>query len=162
MISRLVAALLRGRRAAGERQRRESPRTLASEASGREAQVLNCDNPQPVEAFCYPYKFPEQDGRFVSNLSQNLQSAGYDYCVSTRIGTINAADDILALKRIPVNSGDDLPFFTAKLSGTYDWVYGIQLLAKKVRRARGPKGSVECIVFSELVTRNGLSSLINV
>ena len=40
---------------------------------------------------------------------------------------------MLALKRIPANSGDDTALFAAKLRGAYDWLAGVQSAAKKVR-----------------------------
>ena len=85
-----------------------------------------------ASTFCYPFRFPEQNTGFVERFNETLQRVEYEACASTRIGTINAADDIFALKRIPVNSGDDLPLFSAKLSGGYDWLSTLQILAKKL------------------------------
>ena len=88
-----------------------------------------------VDSFCYPYKFPEQDVQFVSSFRGILESAGYGFCTSTRIGTVNTAADIFRMKRIPVNSGDDTALFAAKLRGGYDWVQALQAVAKRVRRS---------------------------
>jgi len=101
---------------------------LARSHSAIETEAGACDG------FCYPYKFPEQDGHFVTVLTDSLQSADYDYCVSTRIGTTNTASDIFSLKRIPVNSGDDVPLFAAKLRGGYDWLAILQTGTKRLRR----------------------------
>ena len=101
---------------------------LARSHSVIETEAGACDG------FCYPYKFPEQDGHFVTVLTDSIQSAGYDYCVSTRIGTTNTASDIFSLKRIPVNSGDDVPLFAAKLRGGYDWLAILQTETKRLRR----------------------------
>ena len=101
---------------------------LARSHSAIETEAGACDG------FCYPYKFPEQDGHFVTVLTDSIQSAGYDYCVSTRIGTTNTASDIFSLKRIPVNSGDDVPLFAAKLRGGYDWLAILQAGTKRLRR----------------------------
>lgn len=83
--------------------------------------------------FCYPYKFPDQDARFTSTLSETLTSLGYSCCLTTRIGVDHEADDLFGLKRIPINSGDDLIFFDAKLNGAYNWLYGFQSVVKGIR-----------------------------
>ena len=75
-------------------------------------------------------------------MAQRLCSAGYESCASTRIGTVNRKEDLFALKRIPINSGDDLALFAAKLSGAYDWVATLQATFKKVRRFM----SEDCLV----------------
>jgi hypothetical protein len=62
-----------------------------------------------------------------------LQKYGYKYGVSTRIGTTFKKDGIFFLKRIPVNSCDDIPLFKAKLEGGYDWLYNIQLASKIIK-----------------------------
>jgi peptidoglycan/xylan/chitin deacetylase (PgdA/CDA1 family) len=89
--------------------------------------------------FCYPYKFPEQDANFVSTLSKTLKSEGYGCCLSTRIGIDHEVADLFAMKRIPVNSGDDLSLFDAKLNGAYDWIYGFQSIIKEIRGQSKPQ-----------------------
>jgi peptidoglycan/xylan/chitin deacetylase (PgdA/CDA1 family) len=89
--------------------------------------------PVSVDSFCCPYKFPEQDTGFVATLREALTSSGYSCCLSTRIGTVHSTDDVFALRRIPLNSADDVSFFSAKLSGAYDWLSTLQILAKKLR-----------------------------
>lgn len=75
-----------------------------------------------VESFSYPYAFPEQNTNFIETLKTLLFKAGYLNGVSTRIGTFHSLEDIFFLKRIPLNSGDSIPLFEAKLDGAYDWV----------------------------------------
>lgn len=100
---------------------------LARSRSTIETKTGACDG------FCYPYKFPDQDGHFVAVLTKDLKSTGYTYGVSTRIGTVNKLTDLFSLKRVPVNSGDDLPLFQAKLEGRYDWLYNFQATIKRTR-----------------------------
>jgi peptidoglycan/xylan/chitin deacetylase (PgdA/CDA1 family) len=88
------------------------------------------------ETFCYPYKFPEQDVLFFSSLSEKLASTGYTCGLSTRIGVYHKVDDLFYLKRIPINSGDDLKLFEAKLNGAYDWLHSFQSISKKIRRLK--------------------------
>ena len=88
--------------------------------------------------FCYPNKFPDQDARFTSTLSKVLMSSGYSCCLTTRIGVDHEAEDLFALKRIPINSGDDLFFFDAKLNGAYNWLYSLQSMVKRSRERFKP------------------------
>ena len=50
------------------------------------------------------------------------------------IGTATKLDDIFFLKRIPVNTFDDLSLFEAKLQGGYDWLHKLQYLVKSIKR----------------------------
>ena len=43
-------------------------------------------------------------------------------------------DDIYFMKRIPINSCDDIPLFKAKVDGGYDWLHKAQLFFKKVKK----------------------------
>lgn len=85
-----------------------------------------------VYSFSYPFKFPEEKKAFTKYLSVLLEKNGYECGVSTRIGTTSIEDDIYFLKRIPVNTSDDILFFTAKLGGGYDWLFTLQYLAKHI------------------------------
>jgi peptidoglycan/xylan/chitin deacetylase (PgdA/CDA1 family) len=87
----------------------------------------------PVNSFSYPCAFPEEDTKLMQYLTDTLTSCGYQYGVSTRIGRTNAKDPIFFLKRLPVNSRDDLAFFRAKLEGGYDWMHWFQLKSKIIR-----------------------------
>jgi peptidoglycan/xylan/chitin deacetylase (PgdA/CDA1 family) len=85
---------------------------------------------QVIDTFSYPFKFPEENRAFTKLLKDLLQRHGYKYGVSTRIGTTSKNDEVYFMKRIPVNSGDDISLFQAKLEGGYDWIYPIQRLSK--------------------------------
>ncbi|MGB7354842.1 MAG: polysaccharide deacetylase family protein [Acidobacteriaceae bacterium] len=90
----------------------------------------------PVDTFAYPYAFPQTDGPFRTMLRQILEESGYRYGVCTRIGRAGAASDPLFLERLPVNSADDDALLEAKILGAYDWVGGMQSLAKRIRKPR--------------------------
>jgi hypothetical protein len=90
-----------------------------------------------VECLAIPYKFPEQDKRFVRMLVDILRQACYRSAVTTRVGSVHSPADTFRLKRLPVNSGDDLLFFRAKLQGGYDWIHQFQNLTKTFRRKKG-------------------------
>jgi len=85
-----------------------------------------------VEFFCYPYKFPQQDRRFIGLLRSLLHDAGYRTCTTTRIGCANHSDNGFFLPRLPVNSGDDISFLRAKIAGGYDWLGKAQYLRKVI------------------------------
>ncbi len=86
-----------------------------------------------ISSFAYPYAFPEMDRPFRQNLRGMLQEAGYENGVCTIIGTAGAAGDRYFMKRLPVNSCDDLRLFGAKLDGGYDWLHAVQYASKLVR-----------------------------
>lgn len=98
--------------------------------SKREIEEVIC---LPVNAFSYPYAFPEEDTKFVALLKETLRNCGYKYGVSTRLGTASRIDDIFCLKRIPVNTQDDRTLFEAKLNHGYDWLGTVQYLYKKIK-----------------------------
>lgn len=87
---------------------------------------------EDISVFSYPYKLPENKS-YLNTISSILKKGGYQYSVSTRIGTSNEQDDNFFMKRIPVNSGDDVSFFTAKLNAGYDWMYIVQKKYKQLR-----------------------------
>jgi peptidoglycan/xylan/chitin deacetylase (PgdA/CDA1 family) len=89
-----------------------------------------------VEAFAYPYAFPEQDRAFLQRLKSTLVGTGYKCCLTTRIGTASACDDPFRLKRLPVNSMDDSRLLRAKLEGAYDWLSRLQLSYKRIGRGK--------------------------
>ena len=89
----------------------------------------------PTVSFSYPYAFPEQDKKFIHRMRKILTRNGYSIGVTTKIGITSKKDDFLFLKRIPLNSFDDIPFFKAKLAGGYDWINRFQLAYKKLKPA---------------------------
>lgn len=84
-----------------------------------------------VHSFSYPYAFPEEDVRFVAKIRALLGKHGYQCGVSTIIGTVSAEGDRFFLKRLPVNGGDDLRLFRAKLDGGYNWFRLLQWVHKR-------------------------------
>jgi peptidoglycan/xylan/chitin deacetylase (PgdA/CDA1 family) len=85
-----------------------------------------------VDSFAYPNAFPQEDGEFKKYIENILERCGYKHGVTTIIGRSNKQDNVFLLKRLPVNSGDDLRFFKAKLEGGYDWLIHPQHLYKSL------------------------------
>jgi peptidoglycan/xylan/chitin deacetylase (PgdA/CDA1 family) len=87
---------------------------------------------EAVSSFAYPFAFPEGNNSFIRMLRSVLVESGYEQGVSTRIGTASRQEDRYFLRRLPMNSLDDLPLFDAKLQGGYDWLgkvqYGYKLM----------------------------------
>jgi peptidoglycan/xylan/chitin deacetylase (PgdA/CDA1 family) len=90
-----------------------------------------------IDAFSYPYAFPDADAGFKEQLASCLQRNGYKTGVSTRVGTATVTDDIYYLKRLPVNDCDDMDLFGAKLRGYYDWFYYLQVASKYLKSYTG-------------------------
>jgi peptidoglycan/xylan/chitin deacetylase (PgdA/CDA1 family) len=89
-----------------------------------------------VDCFSYPYAFPEEDGAFKKYLRSLLEKLGYRCGVTTAIGRAGPGDDFYFLRRIPVNSHDDMDLFIAKLEGAYDWLHVPQYFYKKLKRCQ--------------------------
>lgn len=87
-----------------------------------------------VEGFSYPYAYPEADMAFCRRLASALREYGYAHCVTTRLGCCAFGDDILSLRRLPVNDADDISLFRAKLEGGYNWLAVAQRLFKALKR----------------------------
>ncbi|TKB23219.1 polysaccharide deacetylase family protein [Desulfopila sp. IMCC35006] len=85
-------------------------------------------------SFSYPYKFPENDEVFTSFLEGLLIENHFKFGVSTRLGSTSLKDARYYMKRIPINSDDDINLFKAKIDGGYDWLYMPQYLFKIVRQ----------------------------
>ena len=86
-----------------------------------------------VEAFSYPFAFPQSDQAFRSILRALLMAHGYKIGVTTIIGTFKAHNDIIFLPRLPINFWDDHHLFQAKLAGDYDWLYGAQYITSRIK-----------------------------
>ncbi|MEN6433546.1 MAG: polysaccharide deacetylase family protein [Smithella sp.] len=86
-----------------------------------------------IDAFSYPFKFPDGNKEFIKGFRNILQKHGYRHGVSTRIGTTNKNDDVMFRKRIPVNTSDDILFFRAKLQGAYNWLSKPQTFIKNIK-----------------------------
>jgi peptidoglycan/xylan/chitin deacetylase (PgdA/CDA1 family) len=93
---------------------------------------------ETITTFCYPFAFPQSNRRFVKQFQNFLQESHYTCCATTGIGRSRAGDDPFALKRLPINSCDDLGLFQAKLTGAYDWLAAPQTAFKKVKSWKTP------------------------
>lgn len=96
-----------------------------------------------VTSFAYPYAFPQHDRGFTKTFVQLLRRQGYQTSVTTMIGRTSPDDDLFRLKRLPVNNGDDMELFAAKLDGAYDWLAHPQGWFKSVRHRLVPAGRRE-------------------
>jgi len=86
-----------------------------------------------VDSFAYPFAFPEVNKPFIQMLRNILVDSGYNQGVSTCIGTARPQEDRYFLRRLPVNSLDDISLFSAKLQGGYDWLHKVQYASKQLR-----------------------------
>lgn len=85
---------------------------------------------EAVVSFSFPYALPEGDRNFLSRFRELLAANHYRDGVSTRIGTTGPGDDLMFLRRLPVNTHDDRALLGAKLAGSYDWLERVQYAAK--------------------------------
>jgi peptidoglycan/xylan/chitin deacetylase (PgdA/CDA1 family) len=112
--------------------------TLPWEAIERETahskERLEHELQEEVRSFAYPYAFPQEDAAFAKRFADLLRRQGYDTCVTTVVGRVHKGTDPLRIKRLPANNCDDRLLFRAKLEGAYDWIAGIQRLARTIRR----------------------------
>ena len=92
---------------------------------------------EEITSFAYPYAFPQHDRHFTDQFVQLLRRQGYQNSVTTMIGRAGPDDDLFRLKRLPVNSGDDVELFAAKLDGAYDWLAHPQGWYKSARYRLG-------------------------
>ena len=90
-----------------------------------------------IDTFAYPFAFPETNLRFKRQVREILLKHGYQYAVSTVIGTAKRSDDRFVLKRLPVNSWDDSKLLRAKVEGGYDWLHLCQFAAKVLKNGAG-------------------------
>lgn len=86
-----------------------------------------------IDSFAYPYAFPSERKKFIGFLGESLKKYGYSNCVTTQVGTIKDNKKHFFLKRIPVNSFDDLMFFQAKLEGSYNWINLLQFTSRQFK-----------------------------
>ena len=104
----------------------------AVEAEVRESKIeIESRLEGSVDAFSYPYAFPEGGKNFLIEYFGMLDRYGYRFGVTTVIGRVKKGDNPLALTRLPVNEYDDPALFKAKLEGAYDWVHAPQYFRKK-------------------------------
>ncbi len=86
-----------------------------------------------VNSFSHPFAFPEGNQDYTKRLHRELERAGYQHGVTTRIGLSSRTDAPLFRKRIPVNEHDDEKLLIAKVQGDYDWLYLCQSLFKIIK-----------------------------
>ncbi len=94
---------------------------------------------EPITTFAYPFAFPQSNEPFVRTFKSNLKRAGYDCCVTTEVGRARPGNDPYRLKRLPVNSCDDVRLFRSKLEGDYDWLGRPQSAVKTLKHWCLPK-----------------------
>jgi peptidoglycan/xylan/chitin deacetylase (PgdA/CDA1 family) len=87
-----------------------------------------------VTTFAYPYAFPQANPLFVQKFGDALVENGYRCCLTTEVGRARPGDNVYRLKRLPMNSEDDVNLFRAKLEGGYDWLALPQAMVKRVKR----------------------------
>ena len=118
------------------------PQLSTLEASAVKIEIVNSKHTiednlgDPVDCFAYPFAFPEENNPFVQMLRNLLVDSGYQQGVSTRIGTARRGEDRYFLRRLPMNSLDDVPLFEAKLQGGYDWLGKVQYASKLMKTYR--------------------------
>jgi peptidoglycan/xylan/chitin deacetylase (PgdA/CDA1 family) len=95
-----------------------------------------------VQAFAYPFAFPQHPG-FVSRFCDELRLQGYTFGVTTMVGRFAEGDELLCMRRLPLNQADDLALFRAKVKGSYDWMGGVQGAWKRYRPLRSAKTLLE-------------------
>jgi len=86
-----------------------------------------------ISSFSYPYAFPETYTSFTSYLRHTLNSVGYKNGVTTVVGGASLNDAPFFLKRILINSLDDISLFKAKVEGGYDWMRYVQRSVKYMK-----------------------------
>jgi peptidoglycan/xylan/chitin deacetylase (PgdA/CDA1 family) len=91
---------------------------------------------ESVTTFAYPFAFPQNETAFVNRFKALLEQAGYKCNVTTEIGCAETGQDPYRLKRLPVNSCDDLRLFRSKLEGGYNWLGMPQKVLKSLKRLR--------------------------
>lgn len=104
-----------------ERELRDSKMEMETQMGGR------------VTTFAYPFAFPQAKRSFVQKFGDALVENGYRCCLTTEVGRARPGDNVYRLKRLPMNSDDDMNLFRAKLEGGYDWLAVPQAMVKKVK-----------------------------
>jgi peptidoglycan/xylan/chitin deacetylase (PgdA/CDA1 family) len=87
-----------------------------------------------ITTFAYPYAFPDRNLEFAHRLRDVLKMSGYHDGVAKIIGTKHTVEERFFLRRIPINTADQISLFAAKLEGDYDWLHGAQSIAQTVKR----------------------------
>jgi peptidoglycan/xylan/chitin deacetylase (PgdA/CDA1 family) len=107
---------------------------LAAEIGGSRADLEDLIGTR-VTCFAYPF------GRMDARVRGEVAKAGYEVACATASGSIRAADDRLALRRVTVTGSDSLAQFARKLAlATNDgtWFTLMRYLAKRLRARWSP------------------------
>jgi peptidoglycan/xylan/chitin deacetylase (PgdA/CDA1 family) len=99
---------------------------------GHSKEIIEQKIGAPVQAFSYPFSFPEEDTNFTRFLEDLLNNLGFEYGVSTILGRARGSSNKFFLPRLPLNSWDDRLLLQAKVEGGYDWLHLPQLLKKSM------------------------------
>lgn len=105
---------------------------LAKELSDSKASIEDIVG-REVTLFSYPFRFPEENPRYIGTLGRLLDECGYRGGVTNAIGRSTRQHDRRFLPRLPVNDCDDARLLQAKLSGDYDWLRAGQRMRKTSR-----------------------------
>jgi peptidoglycan/xylan/chitin deacetylase (PgdA/CDA1 family) len=89
-----------------------------------------------VSTFACPFAFPQANTEFKRRYRDILNEVNYKVAVTTCIGRGTVGDDLLTLKRLPINRFDDSKLLEAKLSGSYDWLARVQALIQSVKTTK--------------------------
>jgi hypothetical protein len=105
---------------------------IQAEIGDSKSQIEHCLG-TAVGTFAYPYAFPQHRRDFAAKFKELLLDTGYGTCVTTQVGRYRSGDDLLQIKRLPVNSDDDAQLLEAKLEGGYDWLALPQGMLKQIK-----------------------------
>lgn len=114
----------------------EMPRSEVELEIRNSKREIECRLRAPCTTFAYPYAFPDANPEFVRAFTALLKNAGVQFGVTTAIGRASHTEkekSPLTLKRLPVNSSDDLALFNAKVNGAYDWLAWPQNVTKRAK-----------------------------
>jgi peptidoglycan/xylan/chitin deacetylase (PgdA/CDA1 family) len=107
--------------------------TLEQEIQGSK-EILENELGSAITTFAYPYAFPDRNLEFAHRLRDVLKMSGYHDGVAKIIGTKHTHEERFFLRRIPINTADQISLFEAKLEGDYDWLHGAQSIAQTIKR----------------------------
>src|ERR1700740_2338926 len=99
---------------------------------GHSKEIIEQNIGASVDAFSYPFSFPEEDANFARFLEDLLKNIGFEYGVSTILGRARKNSNRFFLPRLPMNTWDDRMLLQAKVEGGYDWLHLPQLLKKSI------------------------------
>jgi peptidoglycan/xylan/chitin deacetylase (PgdA/CDA1 family) len=99
---------------------------------GYSKEVIEQELGEAIDAFSYPFPFPEEDDAFTRFLGDALENLGFRSGVTSIIGRARPDNNPFCLPRMPINSWDMPDLLQAKLRGGYDWMHVPQRLHRLV------------------------------